>query len=377
MKKILIAHQSTIPHYRVDFYNALEAARPNTWSFEVVFDSSELHKKSFFQDHLDTRSFAFPILEAKTYAIKFGEKTLSFQSFFWKASKYDMVVVGSALGNITYPLCSFYGRSRYVIWGNGKDFGVANPSPLKKIVEMFRSQLARSASGFMAYTPIVKEYLESKGVDPTKIYVLNNTVDILKQRRLYEKLQPEKKRIKQELGLSDKKIVLYVGRFIRNKRIDFLLQAFAHLLTFDSGFHLLMVGSGPYGHEHLPSKQVTFCGAITHPDKLAPFYIASDVFVFPGQVGLGPLQALCYDLPVIAVNSSTHSSEIIYLNHSNSLMLPSATTPEEYAEKIHELCKNSEKLATLRAGIWPSIKHLTIERMAQNFITGINSALQA
>ena len=44
----------------------------------------------------------------------------------------------------------------------------------------------------MAYTPIVKEYLESKGVDPTKIYVLNNTVDILKQRRLYEKLQPEK-----------------------------------------------------------------------------------------------------------------------------------------------------------------------------------------
>lgn len=55
---------------------------------------------------------------------------------------------------------------------------------------------------------------------------------------------------------------------------------------------------------------------------LAPLYAASDVFTFPGDVGLGPLQALCYDLPVITLESPTHMPEIIYLNKSNSIILP-------------------------------------------------------
>ena len=42
MKQVLIAHQSTIPHYRVPFYNSLNTLKPDEWRFEVVFDPDEV-----------------------------------------------------------------------------------------------------------------------------------------------------------------------------------------------------------------------------------------------------------------------------------------------------------------------------------------------
>lgn len=377
MKKILIAHQSTIPHYRVDFYNALEAARPDSWCFDVVFDSSELQKKKFFKEQLDIKHFNFPTLETKTYAFKIGEKVFNFQSFFFKAVHYDLIVVGSTLSNITYPLCVFLKLAglTYVIWGHGKDRSIAKPSRFKKLLEVYRSILSRSASGFMAYTPSVKNYLELVGVNPEKIYILNNTIDILKQRQFYEKYRPDRQSFKEMRGLGEKKVLLFVGRFTKNKRLDFLVEAFAELLKIDTSFHLIMVGGDSFPHHPQVNPNITFCGSLTDLKTLAPIYVASDALLFPGDVGLGPLQALCYDLPVITIDAPTHMPEIDYLNQNNSVILPFATTPKEYAEAVYELFNTQGRLLDLRSSTWLSIKQLTIERMAQNFINGINHIL--
>jgi glycosyltransferase involved in cell wall biosynthesis len=378
MKKILIAHQSTIPHYRIDFYNALEATRPKEWCFNVVFDSSELQKKRFFNENIDISSFKFPTVETKTYAFKYGEKLFTYQDFLLKASEYDLIVVGSALSNISYSLCllhKFFGR-HYVVWGHGKDRTVAKPNKVKRMLEMIRSLLSKNADGYMAYTVDVKNHLEKIGLESSKIFVLNNTIDILKQRKFYERIKPERRLIKQELGLSEKKILLFVGRFTKNKRIEFLLQAFKHLLCIDPDFHLLMVGSGSDHYKLLAPNQVSFLNIITDLNKLAPLYVASDAFLFPGDVGLGPLQALCYDLPIITVESPTHMPEVAYLSPCNSIILPSNISPEGYAKAINELYNNPEKLKSLRSSIWDSIRHLTIEQMAKNFIDGINTVLK-
>jgi hypothetical protein len=75
------------------------------------------------------------------------------------------------------------------------------------------------------------------------------------------------------------------------------------------------------------------------------------------------------------MESKTHMPEIIYLNNDNSVILPSSTTPEEYAHSVHRLFSNPGELATLKSRIWPSIQHLTIEQMARNFIAGVNNIL--
>ena len=127
----------------------------------------------------------------------------------------------------------------------------------------------------------------------------------------------------------------------------------------------------------MPKKlqNISYFGPITNVNKLAPIYVAADIFSFPGSVGLGPLQALCYDLHVITIDSDIHPPEIEYLSSKNSLVLSSDTTPKSYAQSIIELFADTKKLNDLQMNTWSTIKHLTIENMAKNFVMGINSIL--
>jgi glycosyltransferase involved in cell wall biosynthesis len=178
------------------------------------------------------------------------------------------------------------------------------------------------------------------------------------------------------LGLHGKKVLLFIGRFTANKRIDFLLEAFNQLRQTDDRFHLLLVGSGGEAYLTKGLEDITYFGPIVDLERLGPLYIASDLFAFPGSVGLGPLQALCYDLPVITIDSPTHMPEFEYLTPMNSVMLEAAATPATYAKIIMDLIRDEDRLAELKAGTWPSINHLTIEQMARNFIDGINAILE-
>ena len=377
MKNVLIAHQSTIPHYRVPFYNALERLRPDSWRFDVVFDPTQLESPRFFQETLDVKQFKFPILEVRTFACKARGKTISYQTLWRKAARYDLVVVENALNNLAYPLCHLHQLrgSKIAYWGHGKDRSVEKPSPYKLLSEELKMFLARRADGFFAYTAGVKSYLEQQGLSPRRMFVVNNTIDINEQRRAFRKWRSQRTGLRKELGLRGKKVLLFVGRFTQNKRLDFLLRSFAILCEMNTGFHLLLVGSR--GEAYLPDDldDVSYFGPIVEMERLAPLYVASDVFAFPGSVGLGPLQALCYDLPTITINSATHMPEIEYLSPANSIVLNDDVTPEEYARAIVDLFSDSDRLSSLQASIWPSIRHLTIEQMAQNFSEGVNSLL--
>jgi len=382
MKNILIAHQSTIPHYRIAFYNALERLRPTTWCFDVVFDPSEASIKRFFKEPLDPQVFEFSILSTKTFTVRLGSKMFSYQTFWAKAARYDLVVVENAVNNLTYPLCHFHQLwgKRIAYWGHGKDRSIEDLSWFKAISERLKLILTRRADGFFAYTQGVKNYLEQNGVPAQKIFVLNNTIDIAEQRDIFVRFNLRRTELKEELGVQGKKVLLFVGRFTSNKRIDFLLQAFATLCDMRSDVHLFLVGSGGESYLHQKLNQavldkITYFGTVIDPEKLAPIYIASDIFAFPGSVGLGPLQALCYDLPVMTVDSPTHMPEIEYLSPQNSIILSSSTTPEEFACMLQEFFSDTARLTSLRATTWPSIQHLTIEGMAQNFIEGVNTML--
>lgn len=376
LKKVLIAHQSTIPHYRVPFYNTVERMRPKWWSFDVVFDRSELEIKRFFDNQLELIDFHFPILDVKTLAVKVANKTLSYQRFWTRAGRYDLVIVEDALNNLTYFLSQLHQLHgvRFAYWGHGRDRSLQKLTLPKILSEKLKLYLVRKAHGFFAYTDGVKGYLAGRGLPPDRIFTLNNTIDIIQQRQMFAKYVTERQSLRQQFGLTGKKTLLFVGRFTKNKRIEFLLEAFSLLREQDDSFHLLMVGSG--GAANLSSlKSITYLGSIVDLDKLAPIYVASDVFTFPGSVGLGPLQALCYDLLIVTIESDTHLPEIEYLRPENSIILPRHVTPKDYAETVIEIFQDETRMIQFKSEIWPSIRHLTVENMAQNFINGVNLLL--
>ena len=378
-KRVLFAHQSTIPHYRVEFYNSLQRLKPDTWDFSVVFDKKE--SEEIFYSKTDDQHFSFPIKSTKTYTLHLLSRTLKFQTFPFNASEYSLIIVGSSLDNLSYPLAfllKLVGK-KVAFWGQGKDYKKNYDDFAENLTEKFKIFLAKQANLFLAYTNGVKDYLVSEGVQPKKIIVFNNTIDILKQRRNYEDLLPRKQELLEQSGLSGKKVLLYMGRLIKNKKIDFILKTFDELYKKDNSYRLILIGNGEEDiikeiKENYKNGEVLYKGFV--PDEeIASYFLISDLYIFPGAVGLGPLQSLCYDLVPVIIDSDVHSPEIEYFNDKNVIMLPKDTDYIQYSKAINDLMHDTEKLERFRKNAFPSIQHLTLENMVLKFIEGINLLL--
>ena len=382
IKRVLIAHQSTIPHYRVSFYRKMEELRPDWWTFSVVFDEKEIVRQRFFKEPIDPNEINFKIEKTRTYTQRIFGRSLTFQSFIFKAWKYDLIIIGNTLHNISYPLGFFYrllGKS-VAVWWHRRNFHKKNLRGMRKQRENILLKLSKRSSGIFAYTNGVKKYLSEQGISEQKLFVLNNTIDIDENRRVYNALRSQREKIRAEHNLTDKKTLLFVGRLDGTKKLDFLSESIKHLKKLDSSYHLIVVGGGDELLKDsllrdLGDETVTFHGILTKPEQLAPLYLMSDLYVYPGNVGLGPVQALCFDLVPAVIDSQNHNPEYEYLTDKNSMILPDNTTTERYAEAIESLMNDPKKLNELRSETWNSIKHLTIESMARNFIDGINSIL--
>lgn len=379
-KKVLIAHQWTIPHYRLHFYNKLSELKSDAWDFTVIYDKNKTIEK-FYVD-LDDYEKNFKVINKKAYKISGNNKDneIVFQSFLFTALKYDLIIVEHAINNLSYPavlLLKLFGK-KIAFWGTGRDYSNPNPKGWKERLEKFKIILAKKGEGFFAYTNGVKNYLLSKGVDCKKIFVLNNTIDINENRKIFLKLLPKKTAMKDELGLTNCKVLLYVGRIQKRKRVDFLIEAFLKLLNTDSSFRLILIGGGIENleiNDLLETHPEIMVKGIVPDEELSKYFVISDLYLFPGSVGLGPLHALCYDLIPVVIDSLYHNAEYEYLNKSNCIILPNNVTTSEYVECIIEIFSNYNRLNNLKANAWPSIKHLTLEKMAMNYITGVNSIL--
>jgi glycosyltransferase involved in cell wall biosynthesis len=264
-------------------------------------------------------------------------------------------------------------------WGHGRDSAIDTPTGLNGLEEKVKIWLARRADGFFAYTKGVRDFLVSKGVDEKKIFTLYNTIDIETQRQSFDTLLPQREQLREALHLRDKKVLLFVGRLNKRKNLDFLTATLALLRQRNPAYHLLLIGGGDAAlvsamRQQCGEGSVSYQGTVSEGD-IGRFYSVSDLYVFPGAVGLGPLQALCFDLTPAVIDSPIHNPEYEYLHETNALILPRHTSPQDYAMAIDHHLQDPTRWHAFRAQAWPSIKHLTVENMAKNFIEGINFLL--
>jgi glycosyltransferase involved in cell wall biosynthesis len=381
VKKVFIAHQSTIPPYRLRFYEEVEHQRPYWWDFTVVYDPEVSRRKNYAD--IDPGSAPFNIQNTRTLGCGLGGKYVSLQSFVFALWKYDLIVVENALNNLSYPLAFFYrlARKPIVVWGHGRDLSVAEVTGLKQGLEATKLWLSRKADSFFAYTAGVKEYLVANDVSEDKVFILHNTIDIRRQRQIFEQLGPSRHMLRHNNGLKNRKVLLYVGRLNRRKRLGYLTEAFSLLYHRDPTYRLVVVGTGDHClidtlRARHGEDAIDYRGRITDSEQLGPLYTMSDLYVFPGDVGLGPLQALCYDLTPVVVDRPTHCPEYEYLNCKNSVILPAGSPPEQYAAYIEKVLHDEGRWRALRECAWPSIRDLTIENMARVFVDGITETFR-
>ena len=125
--------------------------------------------------------------------------------------------------------------------------------------------------------------------------------------------------LRQSLGLSEKKVIVSVGRLVHRKGQDFLIESMPQILKQVPNAHLLLVGQGPYRDhleklvtQHCLQENVSFIGRIQYKD-LPGYICVGDIFAMPSRsrfgglevegLGIVYLEASSCGLPVIAGES--------------------------------------------------------------------------
>jgi phosphatidylinositol alpha-1,6-mannosyltransferase len=161
--------------------------------------------------------------------------------------------------------------------------------------------------------------------------------------------------LRQSLGLTDKKVIVSVGRLVHRKGQDNLIQAMPEILKSIPSAHLLLVGEGPYREhlqklvkEHELDTSITFIGRIQYKDL--PMYLcAGDIFAMPSRsrlmglevegLGIVYLEASACGLPVLAGNSGGAPDAVV---QNTTGLVVDGTDNKQIAAAAIELLTNVE-----------------------------------
>ena len=169
------------------------------------------------------------------------------------------------------------------------------------VLARIRRYCYRRADGALAYATVGKEIMPTYGIAADKVFVTYNANDTdelfaIKQ-RLTEAGTPQKRNPHR---------VIHVGRLVKWKRVDLLMETFAKVLPRFPEAELVIIGDGP---ELEPLKQqaaalnltgkVLFTGAIYDYAQIASYLTSSAVYTLAGMGGLSINDAMTFGLPVI------------------------------------------------------------------------------
>lgn len=193
----------------------------------------------------------------------------------------------------------------YILQGHGSLTTFFYKGKLKRAFDKFWGyRLLHDASKVIAVTEVEAEQCREMGVDREKIVVVPNGVDLAE----FENL-PKRGEFRKKYGLTNQRVVLYLGRIHEIKGLDLLVEAFASLLNELDAVELVIVGPDDgyllplkklIAHLGIKSK-VLFTGPLDGQEKLEA-YTDADVFVMPSRYeafSISMLEACACGVPVV------------------------------------------------------------------------------
>ncbi|NLE04213.1 MAG: glycosyltransferase family 4 protein [Crenarchaeota archaeon] len=225
-----------------------------------------------------------------------------------------------------------------------------NLSVKQKLANILMWQLAKheeQAANQATLIVTISQYSKVKllqyyQVDASKIRLIPNGVDT-------DRFTPigEYEKIRQQIKLGNRKMVLCVGRLILRKGINYLIEAAKQITKEYTNILFVLVGNGPLRNQlefEITSaglnKNFQFLGDVSEED-LPKIYRCADVFVLPsiqeGQ-GIVLLEAQASGKPVVAFNISG-VTEALQNNQTGFLVKPRSS--DDLAQVILKLLSDA------------------------------------
>ncbi|RAP52611.1 MAG: hypothetical protein BZ138_02935 [Methanosphaera sp. rholeuAM270] len=303
--KILFTH-NTAMWYRLPFFRQLS----EIYDLDLVFTHIDVIQ-DVYDENVENQ---IPGLEGVNYTIL--DNTMGFAGgLISKAlNRYDITVGGSwdtpqeLLESICLYATTKIKRESFIIWREDWDWEKKNGLK-EKIVNVIIRYLSNHADAILVPGSLHKKYFHEKlKVPEEKIFIMPNVSNISGNADITKKSYDTKK-------------ILYVGRLIERKGVNYLLEAYKNLKIDD--VELIIVGSGSeeeklkqyVAENHV--KNVRFTGKIDN-EELEEYYNTSNLVVVPSiNKGMGDPwvfvlnEAMYYYNPIIATDAVGAAPDMI------------------------------------------------------------------
>lgn len=296
-----------------------------------------------------------------------------------RANRYDVVIhnfeVKIASIMRTCSIQKTHGGS-FIVWGIGSSL---RPTPL---LDWIRRFIARKSDAIVFYSEANRQRYIGMGIDPHKMFVARNSIDLSPIQASVSHWPADRlEAFRETNGLNRNRILLTVGKLVKRKRLDLLLQTITTLRQEHPNVKLIVVGDGP---EKESLRKITkrldlednveFIGKVTEQEGLAPWFLVSELIVAPGQVGLLATEAHAYGRPLVACdNPSIQGPEIEILAPGETGVVFKDGDAPALAAAISDLLKNEDKRRRFGdAGLLRAQKEYGIPNMANGFLRAIS-----
>ena len=324
MHKVLLI-EPVLAHYRKDVFQTFNNSKD--FNFEIIAGRSyqgiySLQNKNSLFDHLTFKFFnhTFYYLNG---AVKYA---LSKKTTAIICTGVDFHLLHTIILFFIYRIIL---RKKFFWWSH------ATMCHQGKFGFFLRKFFYKSSSGIFAYNMAGRDNLQLMGVKDQKIVVVNNSINKEDYGYLNYDIYNKKR--------GKVFTILYSGRVTKAKKIDILIKALGILKeknAFD--FKCYIIGDGELAEirkitkELNISEKVDFVGA-KYGKEVYPYFLNSDLFVYPGGIGLSALHSLSFGIPILTTNNlSLHFPEFELLKPGFNGDLFIDNSSEDVANKIVE-----------------------------------------
>ncbi len=217
------------------------------------------------------------------------------------------------------------------------------------------------------YVEDAYQILPTYGVDKEKIFIIYNSPDT--------PIMFDAKKKAEEIGPCfkfDQNRIIHVGRLVKWKRVDLLINAVAIIKEKIPDIELLVIGDGPENNElhklveilHL-TDTVKFIGAVYDPVLLARYFLSSSVFVLGGTGGLAINEAMIFGKPIICSIGDGTEKKLVRDGYNGYIFKEG--DQKDFELKILSLLQNPENIEIFGKN---SVKIINFEVNEQVVISG-------
>lgn len=245
-------------------------------------------------------------------------------------------------------------------------------------------RIYQGSDSIVVYGPHIGTYLTDLGVKSEKITVAWNTVDT----SAFEDPGAERHseiRTKWDIP-DDSPVALYVGRHVKEKGIEYLIDGFQTATTrTDEEPYLLLVGDGPLQgdlKEYAGGiENILFTGYVDN-DDLPGHYAVADVFVLPSVQtdifrepwGLVVNEAMSTGTPVIATGQVGAAAAGVVRDGENGYIVPERNS-DVIGDRLVRIFQNRGMAQKMGDCAKETISEYNYDRMVTGFETAIRMAV--